>query len=79
MEDASDRKHKYFRADNSIEIHPFGIFIIKEQRFITQLYAIPELIDYKTLFPDILNKECKINKIQQDDNGDKLLLFFLER
>ncbi|PKQ63819.1 hypothetical protein BZG02_07280 [Labilibaculum filiforme] len=74
MDNPKDRKHKYFRSDNSIEIHPLGIFVNKEYCFITQLYAIPEIIDYKKEFPEIYQRECKLKINQKDKNSESLKL-----
>lgn len=55
-----------------IEIIADGIFIEKNGRFITDLYAIPELIDYQTRFPESKNLEdSKIIK-QEPDLGKSI-------
>lgn len=75
MDNAKDRNHKYYRSDNSIEIHPLGIFVLKEFCFVTQLYSIPEVIDYEAVYPGMYQKECQIEVNQRDKNGDELLLY----
>lgn len=38
-------------------VNYFGFFIDKKERFITDIYYIPELVDYKRMFPELLQKE----------------------
>ncbi len=75
MGNPADRSPKYFRSENSIVIHPLGIFVSKEYCFITQLYAIPEILDYKNEFYNLYQKECQVSVNLTDADGSELLLY----
>lgn len=75
MDNPQDRKHKFYRSDNSIEIRPLGLFVVKDYCFITQLYAIPEVVNYQLVFPEIYNMESEITTCQIDKSGNELLLY----
>ena len=44
-----DKEVKYYRNDKSVDMTPYSYYIIKNSNFLTELYAIPELIDYKNI------------------------------
>lgn len=73
--DFKDRKIKYYRNDNSIEIHPFSIFVFKEQMFISQLYALPEIFNYKEKYPEILEFEKKMETNKLNKLGESIFIY----
>lgn len=75
LDDKSDRTTVFRRNDNSIEIHPPSIFILKDARFITQLYAIPEILDYRALFPGIANLEDNMSTDVTDTDGTPIKIY----
>ena len=54
-----DKEVKYYRNDKSVDVTPYSYYIIKNNNFITELYAIPELIDYKNAYPKLVEFEKK--------------------
>jgi hypothetical protein len=51
-----------------------NIFIIKERGFITNLYAIPELIKYEKLFPNLVTIENDIIYRKEPDLGNQIII-----
>ncbi len=74
LKDNTDKKMKFYRNDNSIEINPFGMFIIKEDNFITPLYALPEILNYKEKYPEIYDFEKTMSTNSRNDDGESIKL-----
>jgi len=63
-----DREAVYSR----VNVIANGVFVVKDRSFITDLYAIPELIDYQSKYPELNNVEdAKITK-QNPDLGNQM-------
>jgi len=75
LDNKKDRKLKFYRNDNSIEIHPYSAYLIKNGNFITELYALPEIVNYSKYFPDVakMEKEMSVKKI--DEEGESIKLY----
>ncbi len=67
-----DRAKKFYRNDNSIQINPFAIFIIKKGNFITPLYSVAEILNYKNIYPEISKFENKVKINQKNKNGESI-------
>ena len=63
-----DRKIKFYRNDNSIDLTPYSIYIVQNNNFITQLYAIPEIIDYLKESSDISKIEENVATLPYENN-----------
>ncbi|MNT05712.1 hypothetical protein D3C72_1403430 [compost metagenome] len=49
----------------------FGIYVIKHDNYITDSYALPQIIDYQKMFPDIINYEnCLPKTMKSLDGGE---------
>ncbi|KIX20321.1 hypothetical protein SY27_14465 [Flavobacterium sp. 316] len=48
----------------------FGNFIIKNENFITDSYAIPQIIDYQKEFNDLSIKENSLDQYYKDEKGE---------
>lgn len=70
-----DRNISFYRNDNSIDIKPFSIQIIKQANFITELYAIPEIIDYQKKHPQLAEKEKKSNNKRISSDGTSVEIY----
>jgi len=69
-----DKEVKYYRNDKSVDVTPYSYYIIKNSNFLTELYAIPELIDYKNAYPKLAEFEKKsIEKYMED--GDEVKIY----
>lgn len=55
-----------YNRNTDDEMEPTSYYLIKNNRFITELFAIPEIIDYSTAFPETKSFEDKVNNIQND-------------
>ena len=55
---------------------PYSYYIIKNSNFLTEFYAIPELIDYKNAYPKLaeFEKLCKV-RLSKFRGIPKLILF----
>jgi hypothetical protein len=53
--DICSKDINFYRNDNSIDIKPFGFYIVKNYNFITELYAIPEIFEYEKDYSQIEN------------------------
>ncbi|PBI94544.1 hypothetical protein BSF41_02930 [Flavobacterium sp. ACN2] len=47
----------------------FGIYVIKHDNYITESYALPQIIDYQKKFPDIINYENSLPKTMKSLDG----------
>ncbi|WP_236455371.1 MULTISPECIES: hypothetical protein [Flavobacterium] len=70
--DVCSKDIKFYRNDNSIDIKPFGFYIIKNNNFITELYAIPEIVNYQKEFSSIANIENSMEREFTNDKGSKV-------
>lgn len=46
-----------FLKNNSEELHDYSFYINKDGNFITELFSIPEVLDYQKVFPEIATYE----------------------
>ncbi|ADV48988.1 hypothetical protein Celal_1686 [Cellulophaga algicola DSM 14237] len=69
FENPCNRNTSYYRNDNTIEVQPLSIHIIKGLNFITELYAIPEIIGYQKQFLDLSNNEKTSNNERTSSDG----------
>ncbi|WP_306353373.1 hypothetical protein [Flavobacterium sp. '19STA2R22 D10 B1'] len=65
--DKCDRKLTYFK-NNGTEYN--GTYIVKNKGIITDLYAVPEIVDYRKAFPKIAETEKSIAKKTKDSKGE---------
>jgi len=64
---------KHYRNDKSVDVTPYSYYIIKNSNFLTELYAIPELIDYKNAYPKLAEFEKKsMEKYMEDGEEVKI-------
>ena len=70
-------KNIFFNRNKyTASITPPSYYIVKNENFITDLYAIPEIIDYQKRYPNIYKLEDNINtNIVTDGNNVKLNLW----
>jgi len=69
-----DKEVKYYRNDKSVDVTPYSYYIIKNSNFLTELYAIPELIDYKNAYPKLAEFEKKSMEKYMED-GDEVKIY----
>ncbi|MEQ3500462.1 hypothetical protein ABMY20_11950 [Tenacibaculum sp. SSH1-16] len=73
--DPCDRNISFYRNDNAIDIKPFSIQIIKQANFITELYAIPEIIDYEKQYPELAEEEKSSNNKRVSSDGTTVEIY----
>ena len=67
-----DRQIRYYRK-NTNEVYFYSYYIVKKERFFTELFALPELINYQKLCPECLQKELNApKKIQIEGESAEL-------
>jgi hypothetical protein len=69
--DDCDRKFNYYPYDGTDHN---GTYIIKRESFITDFYFIPQLIDYKKEFPEVIKLESSINKKYKNKEGEEITI-----
>ncbi len=74
FEEKCSKTMNFYRNDNSIDIKPYLIYIIKKHNFITELYAIPEIIDYQKEFPYLIDFENNIPSEIRTKENDKVTI-----
>jgi hypothetical protein len=63
------------RCDKTFIYYPnnisdyFGIYVIKHDNYITESYALPQIIDYQKMFPDIIHYENSLPKTMKSLDG----------
>lgn len=55
-----------FLKNNSEELQDYSFYINKEGNFITELFSIPEILDYEKVFPDIVKFENSLPSVTND-------------
>ena len=51
----------------------FGIYAIKNENYITESYALPQIIDYQKMFPDIVDYESSLPKTMKSlEDGESI-------
>ena len=69
-----DKKIKFYTNDK-VDNTPYSYYIVKNENFLTELYALPELLDYKKLFPDLYKLETSMSSnIKEEKTGDMIEL-----
>ena len=69
-----DKKIKFYTNDK-VDNTPYSYYIVKNENFLTELYALPELLDYKKLFPDLYKLETSMpSNIKEEKTGDMIEL-----
>lgn len=71
IENPCEKQINYYRNDKSVDITPYSYYLSKKEHFITELYAIPELIDYQALYPDLYALEQKMPRLLKDKDGEE--------
>ncbi|MBP4136755.1 hypothetical protein [Flavobacterium geliluteum] len=69
--DDCDRKFNYYPFDGTDHN---GTYIIKRESFIIDFYFIPQLIDYKKEFPEVIKLENSINKKYKNKEGEEITI-----
>lgn len=64
-------KSMVYNRNSDDEMIPKSYYLVKNNRFITELFAIPEIVDYPKVFPESKSVEDKISKIQGEVNITK--------
>jgi hypothetical protein len=72
FDNACDKEAKFYRNENEIDIKPFAMYVVKKESFITELYAIPEIVDYKKKYPDLAAEEAKLPVETKDAKGESI-------
>ncbi|MDI9310497.1 MAG: hypothetical protein QM535_09790 [Limnohabitans sp.] len=63
------------KCNNKVEYYPkytenkYGVFIFKNQKFITEGLTIPQIIDYVKEYKDLANEEKKYERKYKNSNG----------
>lgn len=67
------------KCDKSFIYHPnnisdyFGIYAVKNDNYITDCYALPQIIDYQKLYPNLINYENNLPKKSIfEENGEEV-------
>ena len=69
-----DKEMKFYTNDK-VDNTPYSYYIVKNENFLTELYALPELLDYKKLFPDLYKLETSMpSEIKEEKTGDMIQL-----
>ena len=69
-----DKEIKFYTNDK-VDNTPYSYYIVKNENFLTELYALPELLDYKKLFPDLYKLETSMpSNIKEEKTGDMIQL-----
>ncbi len=63
---------RFSRNDSSINLRPLTFFVLKEQRLLVSLYALPQLFDYKNVYPDLVEYEKRMTIHIKDEEGAPL-------
>lgn len=74
-ENKCDKKIRFSRNDFSIELNPYLFYIAKNEKLLTELYALPEILDYKDKFPKISALEDTMTLIKTDVDGEEIKIF----
>ncbi|MDR4952628.1 hypothetical protein REB14_10620 [Chryseobacterium sp. ES2] len=56
FEDKCSKDFNLFKNSNSIDVNPYSTYVFKNGLFISDLYSIPEILDY-TKYPELLQYE----------------------
>jgi hypothetical protein len=67
--DRCDRSYIYY--PNNILAY-FGVFAIKNDNYITDSYALPQIMDYEKIFPHIVNYENNLPRKSIFENGEEV-------
>jgi len=72
--DNCNKELVFYTNDHTVQINPPSYYIIKKDNFITELYSVPQIIDYQKEYPKIADIE---NSIKTDliKNGMRLQLY----
>lgn len=64
-------KNFIYHPNNIIDY--FGIYAVKNDNYITDSYALPQIIDYQKMFPDIIHYENSLPKtVKSLDGGEPI-------
>lgn len=58
------------------DIENSGFYVVKNSNFITELYLLPELINYQKEFPDLTEFENNLDKTYKDANANEVQKYF---
>ena len=59
--DKCNKELVFFTNENTVQINPTSYYVIKGDNFISELYAIPQILNYQKEYPKIANLENEIN------------------
>lgn len=74
-EDKCYKKMRFSRNDFSIELNPYLFYIAKNEKLLTELYALPEIFDYRDKLPKISVLEDAMPLIKTDADGEKIKIY----
>jgi hypothetical protein len=74
-EDRCNKKKQFSRNDFSIELNPFLFYIAKKEKLLTELYALPEIFNYKEESPEISAFESTMVLVKTDTDGEKIKIY----
>lgn len=74
-ENNCDKKIKFSRNDFSVEINPHLFYIAKNEKLLTELYALPEIFDYKNRLPKISSLEDVMPLMKTDTDGEEIKIY----
>ncbi|MGN7988889.1 hypothetical protein ACTJKC_16180 [Pedobacter sp. 22226] len=74
-EDRCNKTAQFSRNDFSIELNPFLFYIAKSDKLLTELYALPEIFNYKDDSPEISAFESTMPLIKTDTDGEKIKIY----
>ncbi|QXP58220.1 hypothetical protein [Olleya sp. HaHaR_3_96] len=75
LDNPCNRSLSYYRNDNTIDIRPVSLHIVKGENFITELYAIPEIIDYQKEFPHLFDVEKASDNTRISSDGSSVIIY----
>lgn len=70
-----NKEVRFSRNDFSIELNPYLYYIVKKENFLTELYALPEIVNYKDQSPEIFAFENTIPLSKTDFDGEKIKIY----
>ena len=62
----------FYRNTNNVDLNPSIYYIVKGGRFMTSLFSIPEVVDYKNLFPENYAHELEMKPYYYDAENNKI-------
>jgi hypothetical protein len=63
-------KEFYFHPNNMTDF--YNIFVVKNRNYITESFAIPQILDYEKQFPNLIQFENELVKSYKDEHGENV-------